>query len=259
MARTLFSYFCVTEDVLIQEIRDELNPPTVCVNNAAHTINTGSIQIEFYQTVHIRDKAGHIYVEDVTVLNPVSLTPTAGQSWLINGTGAGDWFGYDDNIATWDGSNWYFYVPEVGESVHDKLYDNFYIWNGALWTLSGGVWVLPTITKFSAVNLITTTSTTMDPTGVTLTPAKGTYLASFEAVVFSSVGATQLRVQLFLDGVAIDYSFMYSTPVNPSTRQNISTQAQISANGSQAVDVRFSVSGGTMTMVERSLILIQGR
>lgn len=88
-------------------------------------------------------------VEDATVLNPVALTPTRGQRWLINGVGAGAWAGEGDSIAEWYGANdpadddvtdatqWRFIQPTNADSVVSKD-------TGNLLTYSGGAWASAT-------------------------------------------------------------------------------------------------------------------
>jgi hypothetical protein len=43
--RNNYKYYCQTEAKWIYEERAEGDPPTVCVNNASHTLNTGSISV----------------------------------------------------------------------------------------------------------------------------------------------------------------------------------------------------------------------
>ncbi len=69
------------------------------------------------------------------VLDPTSLTPSSGDRYLINGTGAGAWSGHDNEIAEWDGSAWQYTSPSTGmyTSVDDT--------NDALFYYSGSAWV----------------------------------------------------------------------------------------------------------------------
>lgn len=55
-------------------------------------------------------------VLDNTVTDPTTLTPDFGDSYIVAvGAVLGDWFGQDNNIATWDGEAWQFYIPSSGD------------------------------------------------------------------------------------------------------------------------------------------------
>ena len=74
-------------------------------------------------------------VLDADVLNPTALTPNAGDRYLINGTGAGDWVGQDNKIAEWNGSAWVYTDPTTGMRVgaDDEPNVAFYLYGGVSW------------------------------------------------------------------------------------------------------------------------------
>lgn len=49
-----------------------------------------------------------------------SLTPSAGDSYVVAVSPTGDFVGHDDKIATYNGTSWDYRTPEVGEVVYDK-------------------------------------------------------------------------------------------------------------------------------------------
>lgn len=82
-------------------------------------------------------------VEAANVLNPSGLTPTKGERWLINGTGAGAWSGEDNNVAEYvegsvtDASSWRFTAPAAGNIVPSKGAGELYIYEGSAWESVG--------------------------------------------------------------------------------------------------------------------------
>lgn len=68
------------------------------------------------------------------VLDPTSLSPSAGDRYLINGTGAGDWAGHDNEIAEWSGSAWTYTSPTTGMGIGvDDETDRVYVYSGSVW------------------------------------------------------------------------------------------------------------------------------
>lgn len=74
-------------------------------------------------------------VIDADVLDPTALSPSTGDRYLINGTGAGAWAGQDNNIAEWDGAAWVYTSPTTGMRVgaDDEPEVAFYLYGGASW------------------------------------------------------------------------------------------------------------------------------
>lgn len=72
-------------------------------------------------------------VLSATLLTPPG-SPTAGDRYLINGTGTGAWAGKDNQIAEWNGSSWVYTVPTAGGHVSsDAETSVIYIFNGTSW------------------------------------------------------------------------------------------------------------------------------
>ena len=108
---------------------------------------------------------------------------------------------------------------------------------------------------------ITTTSTSFIlATGLTITPEAGQYLAMFAADVSQNSNNAQLHVQFYVGGVAVagDAFFQATGTITPTTRAGLSLNRIVNPNGSQAVEVRWRVSGATGTMgASRSLHLLR--
>lgn len=74
-------------------------------------------------------------VLDADIVDPTALTPSTGDRYLINGTGAGAWAGQDNNIAEWDGTQWVFTTPTTGTFVSaDDESGILYHFGGSSWT-----------------------------------------------------------------------------------------------------------------------------
>lgn len=74
-------------------------------------------------------------VIDADILDPSALTPSDGDRYLINGTGAGDWSGHDNEIAEYIGSSWEFTSPITGMFVSaDDESDIVYYYGGSSWS-----------------------------------------------------------------------------------------------------------------------------
>ena len=80
---------------------------------AAATVGVGEFQIA---------------VKDSATLTPPG-SPTTGDRYLINGTGAGGWSGKDKQIAQWSGSAWVYTVPVDGMAVYSDATQLVYLYN----------------------------------------------------------------------------------------------------------------------------------
>ncbi len=112
----------------------------------------------------------------------------------------------------------------------------------------------------TATNTITTNSTTDTLMGsMTLTPASGTYLGIFNTDCSSSADDVALSASFYLNGIQLPETERTVIPRSNGAigREILSTQAVLSPNGSQPVEVRWRVSSGTGTSNNRSLHLLQ--
>ena len=76
-------------------------------------------------------------IEDRDLLTPAALTPADGDAYLIDGTGAGDWAGEDNNIALYVNTGWIYITPTEGMVLYVKDEDVRIVYDGAAWALSG--------------------------------------------------------------------------------------------------------------------------
>jgi hypothetical protein len=128
----------------------------------------------------------------------------------------------------------------------------------------GSAWRLLTMNPIAltaTANTSTTSATFSVITGMTTTPAAGTYLVLFSANCNTTGANTNGDIQLHVDAVAVGETLRNvgntasfgTTTVSVS----ISFQAVVTVNGAQAVDVRFRENGGgTFNVSNRGFYLI---
>lgn len=111
-------------------------------------------------------------------------------------------------------------------------------------------------THVTATTNATTNSTTdVTMTSMTTTPAAGTYLVSFDSTVFNSKNNKTMTISIYSGGTQVAASVRQITTA--TTASHIGTQAIVTVNGAQAVDVRWHVSANTGTVNQRALTLIR--
>lgn len=100
---------------------------------------------------------------------------------------------------------------------------------------------------------ITTTSTTsVVITGMTTTPVSGTYQVIFSTWVTNTTGNQQATISIFVGGVQNASSIRKTLPFNGALGSVndgalLATNAQVTVNGSQAIAIEWSTSGGTLS------------
>lgn len=73
-----------------------------------------------------------------TITDPLTLNLEYGDSYLVPIGGLGVWTGQDNNIATWDGTDWVYYTPIIGDIttvLTGTNAGNVYEFDGTTWTL----------------------------------------------------------------------------------------------------------------------------
>lgn len=103
----------------------------------------------------------------------------------------------------------------------------------------------------------TTTSTSFGlVNSMTLTPPAGTWIAMFSSSVINSLVAQTTIVTLYVGGVQAA-STERSNKNAGNDPSGVAFQKRITVNGSQAVEVRWKVTGGTGTIRQRTLTLFR--
>lgn len=116
----------------------------------------------------------------------------------------------------------------------------------------------------SAQTTVTTTSATPATYGsMTLTPIAAKYLVIFDSYAQSTTGGNSIVVGLYVAGTVVTGStrtiqFPTATLIDSGYPFYIGIQGQIvTVNGSQAVEIRWSTSGGTASGFNRTLTLVE--
>lgn len=121
-------------------------------------------------------------------------------------------------------------------------------------------------TRTASTTLITTTSASyVVMTGMTLTPAAGTYLVQARAIVTATSNNRTINISIFSGGsqqtdsevstfIRTGSGFLSNTDI-----QTLSTEALVTVNGSQAIDIRWLTSGGTAQAQGYGLVLIKAQ
>lgn len=116
------------------------------------------------------------------------------------------------------------------------------------------------VSATATVQTSTTSSTYVAMSGMTLTPAAGTYIAVFSASGTAGMDAQAMQYAIFSNGSIVAHS---QRGIGGASHKSLSAFTMhshangIVLNGSQAVDVRFNTDADTFFVDERSLILIK--
>lgn len=117
-------------------------------------------------------------------------------------------------------------------------------------------------TQVTATTQASTTSATYEVmTSMTSTPTAGTYLVMFSGSGYGSVSGQESQYAIHVDGTIEQHTerdFIFQQINNAdSLRRTLHTQAVVTVNGSQAIDIRWLTSTGVFYAEERSLILLK--
>jgi hypothetical protein len=110
----------------------------------------------------------------------------------------------------------------------------------------------------SSTAFTTTSTTDVVITGFTITPMAGTYMVSVNGSWTNQGGpGTIQNSTIYNNGAAVTDSSRNSSPIQSLDPSIMSTQTITQVNGTQAIDVRVSTSSNSLTVKQRSMILIR--
>jgi hypothetical protein len=134
-------------------------------------------------------------------------------------------------------------------------------------TTTNGFWLLQTssTTATGIQSFVVTsdtpfvTSNSLDDliTGFTVMPLSGRYAVWYSADIVISNNNRAAENVVYVDGVAIENTRRLTQGVGSNYEAAQNSVGEISVNGSQAVDVRVNVDAGSLTVNQRSLVLIR--
>ncbi len=113
----------------------------------------------------------------------------------------------------------------------------------------------PTRTATATVNATTTSGTDVLLTGMTLTPAAGTYQVFCSTHIANGSGNERTFLSIYVAGSQISASERRVDHESNNTFTPISTMAEVTVNGSQAIEARWRRSAQTSTAGQRSLMI----
>ena len=136
---------------------------------------------------------------------------------------------------------------------------------GAPLSINSSQVIVPGITnsEASSTTTITTTSTTdVLMTGMTLTPAAGTYLVMFSSWFTHNSAGDTITVSIYNAATQKADSVRTITPFQSGgfgAAQNLalSTQGVVTVNGSQAITIQWHTNGGTATANQRTMNIVR--
>lgn len=108
-------------------------------------------------------------------------------------------------------------------------------------------------------NATTTSGTDAVLTGMTVTPGAGTFLVWFSSSITSNNAGASISYSYYVNGVQKSDSVRKISPFDGGTLSATTARGDTSLNGlitvtaGQAIDVRWSTSGGTATAGPRTL------
>ena len=118
---------------------------------------------------------------------------------------------------------------------------------------------LPFCASVTAVNLITTTSTThILATSMSITPTSGSYAVTWSASVSSNAASGLVFIQIFAGGVLQGSELRFERGDSSTDNDaGLTCVAKVAVNGSQAIEGRWRQTGGTGEIRGRNLMIIQ--
>ena len=119
----------------------------------------------------------------------------------------------------------------------------------------------PPTTEASATSATTTTSTSdVLMNSMTLTPRAGVYKVDFSTYLECNSNNANITVSIYSGGTQKTDSVRIATPqiqggITPSLNMRVpmTTQGEVTVNGSQAIEIRWKTSAGTATATARTL------
>lgn len=122
---------------------------------------------------------------------------------------------------------------------------------------------LYTLSVSSTSNITTTSATDVAVGSMTLTPIAGTYQIFFDTSCQSTTGGNSITISIYSAGAQIVDSsrtiqFPTATLIDSGYPFHVGSQANGAVvNGSQAITVEWHTSGGTATMLNRTLTVLK--
>ncbi|RZW41016.1 MAG: hypothetical protein EX263_13000 [Flavobacteriaceae bacterium] len=143
--------------------------------------------------------------------------------------------------------------PNVGDVLE---------WDGSNWVPAAPSGGCVENTEVSATSEFGITSTSMTLiSGMTITPASGTYFVSFSSSGRGTQDNQEMRYCLFKAGTGVGHSErdmgFEANNLNEDKRMTMHTQAVITVNGSQTIEAKASTNHSQFKIFERSMTILK--
>jgi hypothetical protein len=109
----------------------------------------------------------------------------------------------------------------------------------------------------STTAVFTTSTTAVLISGMTATPAAGTYMVTYNGMGYTSANNQQASIVIYKGGAAVASSVRMQDYAQSNKRYTVQTQVLVTVNGSEAIEARYYTASGTFNMLERSMILVK--
>lgn len=147
--------------------------------------------------------------------------------------------------------NTYMHIKLRANSTQDGVWD---LWQILLSSIASGV-INYTLSSSTAFN--TTSTSYVQITGFSVTPQAGTYAIWYNAESFLTTTPKTHWWAIFRNGSIIQESERSQDTAHSNQNMVDATMCISTFNGSQSIDVRVKTTNGTLTINDRSLILIR--
>ncbi len=117
------------------------------LTNASGTFKT--LVLDSSNNIKTQPPSASITSTAISFLSSPPVSPNVDDTYIIQPTGAGIWAGHDNQIATWDGSQWGYYIPQTND-IASLITGDLYQFNGTAWisySQAGGSFLKQTITS----------------------------------------------------------------------------------------------------------------
>lgn len=113
-------------------------------------------------------------------------------------------------------------------------------------------WTPITLLAIATGSITNTSTSDILATGMTLTPVSGIYDVDFSSTMGNSTAGSNVLASIYVGGVQVASSLRTITSA-AANRDGFVCVAQVTVNGSQAIEGRWSVVANTGTMLDRVL------
>ena len=253
---------------------DELTADAVCLDNTTTSIKATELQgtIEEMRKQLVLEPE----ITTTTLNGNLNLTVDSNTLQILNGTATGFTVNLPDATTIFEGQRFEL-ANDSNQTVLLKddagtLLGQFIEGDVIMATLednatAAGEWILLVISSIAsgvqAFNVASDTpfvvGATSDTliTGMAITPVTGTYGVWFSADITIAANNKIGQCVIFKDGVAVENSRRNYQGVSSNFECVMPTLGIIQVNGAQALDIRVNVNGSTMTINQRSLLVIR--